>query len=164
MTDTSSGDAQEEGRVKEGGMLLCGQEDLSVAICEPRPEGKEDGVMQRWWGLFRAVGQIKVKIRGQSVHGMCQQGDVPQSAVSKGRVEGGEVRKDSSGEITCFFVDFEEESGFLWSLLKIRLNWFFKNPSYVCMCSFEGLGAGWCPQEQEELAMKGRECCVPKAN
>ena len=42
-----SGDAQEEGRVKEGGMLLCGQEDLSVAICEPRPEGKEDGVMQR---------------------------------------------------------------------------------------------------------------------
>lgn len=44
---------------------------------------------------------------------MCQQGDVPWSAVSKGRVEGGEVRKDSSGEITCFFVDFEEESGFL---------------------------------------------------
>ena len=59
------------------------------------------------------MGQIKVKIRGQSVHGMCQQGDVPQSAVSTGRVEGGEVRKDSSGEITCFFVDFEEESGFL---------------------------------------------------
>lgn len=59
------------------------------------------------------MGQIKIKIRGQSVHGMCQQGDVPQSAVSKGRVEGGEVRKDSSGEITCFFVDFEEESGFL---------------------------------------------------
>lgn len=68
------------------------------------------------------MGQIKVKVRGQSVHGVCQQGDVPRSAVSKGRVEGAEVRKDSSGEITCLFVDFGEESGFLWSVLKIHLN------------------------------------------
>ena len=56
------------------------------------------------------------------MHGVCLQGDVPWSTVSKGRVEGGEVREDSSGEITCLFVDFGEESGFLWSVLKIRLN------------------------------------------
>lgn len=68
------------------------------------------------------MGQIKVKVRGQSVQGVCLQGDVPWSAVSKGRVEGGEVREDSSGEITCLFVDFGEESRFLWSVLKICLN------------------------------------------
>ena len=67
------------------------------------------------------MGQIKVKVRGQSVH-VCLQGDVSWSAVSKGRVEGGEVREDSFGEITCLFVDFGEESGFLWSVLNIHLN------------------------------------------
>ena len=56
------------------------------------------------------------------MHGVCLQGDASWSAVSKGRVEGGEVREDSSGEITCLSVDFGGESGFLWSVLKICLN------------------------------------------
>ena len=55
--------------------------------------------MQRWWCFFQAVGQIKGKVRGQNVHGVCQQGgDVAGSAVSKGRAEGGEVREDSSAK------------------------------------------------------------------
>ena len=151
------------GRKSEGGRdaISVVREDLSAGICEPRSEGKEDGVMHRWWGPFQAVGQIKVKVRGQSVHGVCLQGDASWSAVSKGRVEGGEVREDSSGEITCLFVDFGGESGFLWSVLKICLNWFFKNPMCMCVCVFFwGAGAGRCPQEQEELAKKrpGRLC------
>jgi len=69
------------------------------------------------------VGQIKVKVRGQSVHGVCQQGDVPRSAVSKGRVEGAEVRKDSSGEITCLFVD--------WRRIWISLECFKNTPELI---------------------------------
>lgn len=128
---------------------------------EPRPEGKEDGVMQRWWGLFLAVGQQRSRLGPEVWYVSARRCALECS--EQGRVEGGEVRKDSSGEITCFFVDFEEESGFLWSVLKIRLNWFFKNPSYVCMCSFEGLGAGWCPQEQEELSNERPGTLCPKS-
>lgn len=55
--------------------------------------------------------------------GVCQQGgEVAGGTVNKGRVEGDEVREHSSGWITCCPVGFEEESGFVWSVLNICQN------------------------------------------
>lgn len=47
MTDTASGDAQEEGRVKEGGLLFQWSGKTCLRESELRSEGKEDGVMHR---------------------------------------------------------------------------------------------------------------------
>ena len=95
----SSGDEEEEGGMKEGGMLLywsgetCLQESLNWDL-----NARRDRAMQRWGWSFQAAGLIRVKVRGQSMHGVCQQGGgVAGSAVSKGRAEGGEVRENSSG-------------------------------------------------------------------
>ena len=94
-----SGDAQEERRVKEWGMLLqrSGKTCLWKSVNWDL-NARRDGVMQRWWCLFQAEEQIKIKVRGQSMQRVCHQvGDVAGSAVTKGRVRGGEVREDNSG-------------------------------------------------------------------
>ena len=52
---------------------------------------------------------------------------------------------------------------FLWSVLKICLNWFFKIPSLcVCVCVF-CCGAGRCLQEEKELAKKTLGKFCPKS-